>query len=146
MKKVLFTWAMCMIVTGMFLFAGCALIKVKGKTFKFESARVDYAGAGTPNLSVLENERINLINTYKNFKLIFLDNGTVNLNNNTLYYYQDGDEVELYENAERTIRFKDSNNLKIKVNNNSVAVTTFGQVNTETEGFVYIVIFSEFKI
>ena len=145
MKKVLLTWAVCMFVTGMFIFSGCAFIKVKGKTFVFESARVDYAGSGEPNLSVLENERINLINKFKNFKLNFSDLGQVELPNNVAYYYQDGNEINLFTNEDRTVRLETGNHLQLAVQQDKVVLKYYGADGTQTNGFVYIVFFSELE-
>ena len=143
MKKVLLTWFVCMFVAGLFIFSGCAFIKVKGKTFVFESARVDYAGSGEPNLSVLENERINLINAFKNFELNFSDLGQVELKNNVAYYYQNGNEINLFTNEDRTLRLETGNHLQLAVQQDKVVLKYYGEKGTQTQGFVYIVFFTE---
>ena len=143
MKKVLLTWFVCMFVAGLFIFSGCAFIKVKGKTFVFESARVDYAGSGDPNLSVLENERLNLINAFKNFELNFSDLGQVEVQNVGAYYYQNGNEIELYSNPERSVKLETNNSLKLAVQQDKVVLKYYGEMGTQTQGFVYIVFFTE---
>lgn len=148
MKKVLFTWAVCMLISSAVLFGGCAFIKVRGKTFTLESAKIDYAGQDTPNLAQIENERLNVVNAYKNFNLSFLNSNMVTLINGTsVYYYQDGNEVRLYTNEARTEKyFEGDKNFKIRVQQDKVVISYYGDVNNTTKNYVYILVFTEQEV
>lgn len=146
MKKVLFTWAACIMVSCLVLFGGCAFIKVKGKQFTFMDVKIDYAGNNTPNLAQMENERLNVVNNHKNFILNFQDSGMVSLQTGkTVYYYQDGNEVRLYLNEARTTEYAGENdiNLKVRVQQDKVVISYFGIKDTATENYVYTLVFKE---
>lgn len=147
MKKIFKSVLASLVLVPCLMLAACGAMNIKGKTFKYESVKVEFVGEGTENETELENMKQTATTKYSTTTMQFKDDDTVTLAGETdaVYYVQDGKEVKLYSNTEKTEAYSGAagSDLKVCVDGKKVVITFKGATGSDDANYKYTVTFVE---